>query len=50
VTLFERVRPGLCESEYVVLAPGGGGLTESVYPAPPSGERPDFFGHLSRMG
>jgi tRNA A-37 threonylcarbamoyl transferase component Bud32 len=50
VTLFERVQSGLCVSEYVVLAPGGGGLTESVYPAPPSGGRPDFFGHLSRTG
>jgi hypothetical protein len=48
VTLYERVQSGLCESEYVVLAPAGGGISENVYPGPPSGGRPDFAGQLSR--
>jgi hypothetical protein len=48
VTLYEQVKSGLCESEYVVLAPAGGGITENVYAGPPSGGRPDFAGPLSR--
>jgi hypothetical protein len=48
VTFYEQVRSGLCESEYVVLAPADGGITENVYPGPPSGVRPDFSGPLAR--
>jgi hypothetical protein len=48
VTLYEQVKSGLCESEYVVLAPAGSGITENVYAGPPSGGRPDFAGPLSR--
>ena len=50
VTFYEQVQAGLCESEYVVLAPAGGGITENVYPGPPSGGRPDFSGQLARAG
>ena len=48
VTLYEQVKSGPCESEYVVLAPAGSGITENVYAGPPSGGRPDFAGPLSR--
>ena len=48
VTLYEQVKSGLCESEYVVLAPAGSGITENVYAGPPSGGRPDFAGPLTR--
>ena len=48
VTFYEQVQSGLCQSEYVVLAPAGSGITENVYPGPPSGGRPDFSGQLSR--
>jgi hypothetical protein len=50
VTFYEQVQSGLCQSEYVVLAPSGGGITENVYAGPPSGGRPDFSGELSRVG
>jgi hypothetical protein len=50
VTLYEQVKSGLCESEYVVLAPAGSGITEDVYAGPPSGGQPDFAGRLSRVG
>lgn len=48
VTFYEQVRSGLCVSEYVVLTPADGGITENVYPGPPSGGRPDFSGPLAR--
>ncbi|MGH3252164.1 MAG: hypothetical protein ACRDOI_38960, partial [Trebonia sp.] len=48
VTFYEQVRSGRCQSEYVVLASAGSGLTENVYPEPPSGGQPDFSGPLAR--
>jgi hypothetical protein len=50
VTFYEQVQSGLCQSEFVVLAPSGGGITENVYAGPPSGGRPDFSGELARVG
>jgi hypothetical protein len=50
VTLYEQVQSGPCESEYVVLAPAGSGITENVYPGPPSGAQPQFAGELARTG
>ena len=49
VTFYEQVQSGLCESEYVVLAPAGSGIAENVYAGPPSGGHPDFSGQLSRI-
>lgn len=50
VTLYEQVKSGLCQSEYVVLTPMGSGITENVFAGPPSGGQPDFTGRLSRVG
>ncbi len=48
VELYEQVTSGPCVSEYVVLAPAGGGLSERVYPGPPDGGQPDFAGPLAK--
>ncbi|HEX7160615.1 MAG TPA: serine/threonine-protein kinase [Trebonia sp.] len=50
VMLYEQVKSGLCQSEYVVLTPMGSGITENVFAGPPSGGQPDFTGRLSRVG
>jgi hypothetical protein len=47
VELYEQVTSGACVSEYVLLAPAGGTISESVYPGPPGGQ-PDFAGTLSK--
>jgi tRNA A-37 threonylcarbamoyl transferase component Bud32 len=47
VELYEQVTSGACISEYVLLAPAGGTISESVYPGPPGGQ-PDFAGTLSK--
>jgi hypothetical protein len=48
VELYEQVTSGLCYSEYVVLAPASGGLSESVYQGPPDDGAPDFAGTLAK--
>lgn len=48
ITLYEEIQSGPCESEYVVLTPDSGSLTDDVYLALYSGTPPEFSGKLSR--